>query len=68
MKLEFSEQIFEKYSNITFHKYASGGSREVTCRRKETTILTVAFRNFGYTPNDTGGEGLGKWDTAVQEH
>ena len=34
-KLEFSRQIFEKYSNIKFHKKPSSGSRDVPCRRKD---------------------------------
>jgi len=29
MKLEFSRQIFEKYSNIKFHENSSSGSRVV---------------------------------------
>jgi len=31
MKLEFSRQVFEKYSNIRFHKNPSSGSRVVPC-------------------------------------
>ena len=31
MKLEFSRQIFEKYSNIKFHENLSSGSRVVSC-------------------------------------
>jgi len=31
MKLEFSQQFFEKYSNIRFHKNSSSGSRVVPC-------------------------------------
>jgi len=31
MKLEFSQQTFEKYSNIKFHENPSSGSRVVTC-------------------------------------
>jgi len=30
-KLEFSQQIFEKYSNIKFHENLSCGSRVVSC-------------------------------------
>jgi hypothetical protein len=33
MKLEFSRQIFEKSSNITFHENPSNGSRAVPCGR-----------------------------------
>jgi len=35
MKLEFSRQIFEKYSNIKFHKNPSSWSRVVPCRRTD---------------------------------
>jgi len=31
MKLEFSQQIFEKCSNIKFHENLSSGSRVVPC-------------------------------------
>jgi hypothetical protein len=31
MKLKFSQQIFEKVSNIKFHQNSSGGSQVVTC-------------------------------------
>jgi len=35
MKLEFSGQIFEKYSNIKFNENQSGGSRVVPCGRTD---------------------------------
>jgi hypothetical protein len=35
MKLEFSQQSFEKYSNIKFRKSPSSGSRVITCGWKE---------------------------------
>jgi hypothetical protein len=35
MKLEFSRQIFEKYSNIEFHEYPSSGSRVVSHGRTD---------------------------------
>ena len=48
--VEFSRQIFEKSSNIKFHKNPSSGSRVVRCRRMdfraEMAKLIVAFRNF----------------------
>jgi hypothetical protein len=50
MKLEFSQQIFEKYSNIKFHGNLSCGSRVVPCGRTDMTKLTVAFRNFRNAP------------------
>jgi len=33
MKLEFSQQIFEKYSHIKFHENLSSGSLGVPCER-----------------------------------
>jgi hypothetical protein len=53
MKLEFSRQIFEKSSSITFHQNPSSGSRVVPCRQMDTTKLIVAFRNFANVPNET---------------
>jgi hypothetical protein len=58
MKLEFSRQIFEKYSNIKFHENLSTGSRVVprgqtdrqTERQTGMTELTVAFHNFAKAP------------------
>jgi len=51
MKLEFSQQIFEKSSNIKFHEEPFSGSRAVPCGRMDEqtdmTKLTVAFRNLG---------------------
>ena len=35
MKLEFSRQIFEKYSNTKFREYSSSGSRVVPCGRTD---------------------------------
>jgi len=35
MKLEFSGQIFEKYSNAKFHKNPSSGSRILPCGRTD---------------------------------
>ena len=35
MKLEFSRQIFEKYSNIKFHENPSSGSRVVPYGRTD---------------------------------
>jgi hypothetical protein len=56
-KLEFSQQVFEKYSNIKFHENPSIGSRAVPCertdRQTDMTKLTVASRNFAKAPNKT---------------
>jgi len=54
MKLEFSRQISEKYSDIKFHKDPSIGSRVVPCGqtegRTDMTRLFVSFRNFANAP------------------
>ena len=35
MKLEFSRQILQKYSNIEFHKNPSSGTRVAQCGRTD---------------------------------
>jgi hypothetical protein len=56
MKLEFSRQIFRKYSYIKCHKNSSSDSRIVPCGRTDTqsdmTKLLVAFRNSANAPED----------------
>jgi hypothetical protein len=51
MKLEFSQQIFDEYSNIKFHENPSSGNRVVPRGRQtdgqaDITNLIVVFRNF----------------------
>jgi hypothetical protein len=54
MKLEFSRQIFDKYSTIKFHENPSTENRVVPCgqtdRKAEMTKLTDTFRNFANAP------------------
>ena len=50
MKLEFTRQIFENYSNIKFNENPSSGSRVVPCGQAHMTKLTVAFRNSTNAP------------------
>jgi hypothetical protein len=38
--------VFQKYTNIKFHKNPSSGSRVVPCRQTEMMKLIVVFRNF----------------------
>jgi len=56
VKLEFSRQIFEKYSNINFHENPSKGSRDVSCgrtdRQTDITGLILAFRSFANAPKN----------------
>ena len=57
MQLCFSQQIFEKSSNIKFRKNPFSGSRAVPCGqrrdgRTDTTKLKVAFRNFANAPRN----------------
>jgi hypothetical protein len=57
MKLEFSGQIMEKYSNIKY-EYPFRGSGVVPCgqtdgrtdRQTDMTKLIIAFRSFGNAP------------------
>jgi hypothetical protein len=54
MKLEFSRQLNEKYSNIKFYENPSIGSRVVHCGwtggQTDITKLIVAYRNFASAP------------------
>jgi hypothetical protein len=54
MKTEFSQQIFEKVSNIKFRKNPSSGSRVVPCGLKDRQMNmkpTVTVHNFAKAPN-----------------
>jgi hypothetical protein len=51
MKLEFSRQIFVKYSNIELHENPSFGCRVVPCGRTDMMKPVVAFRNFATALN-----------------
>ena len=47
MKLEFSRQIFEKFSNIKFHENPSNGIRVVPCERMDRHgELNILFSQF----------------------
>ena len=46
IKLEFSRQIFEKYSNIKSHENPSSWSRVVPCGQTGMTKLIIDIRNF----------------------
>jgi hypothetical protein len=51
MRLEFSRQFFEKYSNINLKKISSvGGELFHVGGRTDMTKLTAAFRNFANAP------------------
>jgi hypothetical protein len=59
VKLEFSGQSFEKYSNVKFHENLSSGSGVVACgkldgqtagTRTDITNLIAAFLNFANMP------------------
>jgi len=56
MKLEFSRQIFEKYSNTKFHENPSSGSRVVPCGQTDgltdMTKLIVAICNCEEEPKN----------------
>jgi len=51
MKLEFSRQIFEKYSNIVSHENLSSGSRAIPSGQTDRHVeANIAFRNFAIAP------------------
>jgi len=57
MKLGFSRQIFEKYSNIKLHEYPSSGAELFhedvrTDGQTDVTNLIVALRNFANVPKE----------------
>jgi hypothetical protein len=51
-QLEFSGQIFEKYSDIKFHENLSRGGRVVPCGTTDVTKSIVAARNFANAPKN----------------
>jgi len=70
MKLEFSRQIFEKYSNTKFHENPTSGSRVVPCggtdRLDEAESLFAVLRmrlkkTKGTTTNEMGALCHGLW-------
>jgi hypothetical protein len=52
MRLEFSPQSFEKYSNIKFHSNPSKGSQAVPCRQTDMKKLMLASHNHENTPKN----------------
>jgi len=56
MKLGFSRQIFEKFSDIKFHEIPSSGSRVVPRGRTKTKLI-VTFRNVANAPKNYVVEG-----------
>ena len=67
MKLRFSRQIFEKYSNIKFNENLSGGSRVVPCRRTDMTKLIIAFCNFSNAPKRSDCTVLRRYSSSFRE-
>jgi hypothetical protein len=60
VKLEFSGQIFKKYSNIKFHENPYSGNRVFSCRPEDRWTggktgmmkLTATFCNFADVPKN----------------
>jgi hypothetical protein len=53
MKLEFSRQIWEKYSNTKFHENPFSGSRTVPCGRTDKhDVANSGFSQFCDTPTN----------------
>ena len=55
MELEYSRQIFEKYSDFKFHDNPPSGSHVAPCRRTDMTKLLVVLLNFADAANDRIG-------------
>jgi hypothetical protein len=53
VELEYSWQIFEKYSDSKFHENLPSGSHRAPCRRKDMTKLLVALPNFADAIKDS---------------
>jgi hypothetical protein len=55
-KLEFSQQIFKKFSNIKFYEDPSSESQIVPCEQvggqTDVMKLTVTFRSFANAPKN----------------
>ena len=72
MKLDFSEHILEKYSNIKFHENPSSGSLVVPCGQRDgqtdMTELTVTFRNFVNLPNNSMLHELVVFQSSMKGH
>jgi len=64
MELDFSRQIFEKYSNIKFRGNSSSGSQAVPCGpidgRTDMTKLIAAFYSFVNAPKHGTGQTIGQ--------
>jgi hypothetical protein len=62
MKLEFSQQMLEKYSDIKFHENSFSGRRVVaygrTDRRINITKLIVAFRDLENVSKNVKAENI----------
>jgi len=53
MKLDFSRQIFKKYSNIKFHEYPSSEAEMFHAdRQTNMTKLIATFHNSVNTPKN----------------
>ena len=66
MELEFSGQIFEKFSNIKFHENPSSGSR-VFSRRTDMTNRVVAFRNYANAPKNSELHWTVRWGEVAND-
>jgi len=71
LKLEFSEHIFEKYSNTKFHENPASGSRVGPCGRGRTEVetdmvkLTVAFSSLANAPKNDHNPGWNGNQTTI---
>ena len=65
MALEFSQRIFEKFSNIKFHENPSNGSRVVPYGQTDRRIGMVIY-NFAKAPKKRNREAAKKAERITQ--
>ena len=52
MKLDFSRQIYEEYSDIKLHENLCSGRRVVPCGKTDMTKVIVVFHNYAKAPKN----------------
>jgi hypothetical protein len=57
VRLEYSRNISEKYSDTKFHENPSSGSTVVPCGQSDKKMLIVVFRKFAKADKNSGERG-----------
>ena len=67
MDLQFSRQIFHKFSDIKLHENSSSQLFQAY-RQTDMTKLTIAFLSFPYSPNDSRKDNMEKEGSATKRN